>query len=302
MTHPIDPVLRDAFSSADRIPVLLGPTAGGKTALALRLAEHFPIEVVSADSMQFYRGLDIGTAKPSRTERDAVPHHLIDSMDIWEPSDVFRFVKDAEAAIADILRRGRRPVVVGGSGLYLFALVYGLDPLPADPALRAELDRKYDCDEGFPALLDFMRIHCPLDYERFRKCRRRLIRACEVYRLSGRQISELQTGPRSPDPRFAQFLLSWPRETLVRRIALRTEDMLRAGWIDEARIMLAKGLLKTPTARQAIGYADIGEFLQGRLSRSELAERIAVATRQYARRQSSWFRSKHPDAVPLSMS
>ncbi len=301
MTPPIDPVLRDVFSSSDRIPVLLGPTASGKTALALHLAEKFPIEVISADSMQFYRGLDIGTAKPTKAERDAVPHHLIDSMDIWEPSDVFRFMKDAEDAIADVLRRGKRPIIVGGSGLYLFALIYGLDSLPADPALRAELDRRYDNDEGFPALLDYMRIHCPLDYQRFRQCRRRLIRACEVYRLSGHQISELQTGPRKPDSRFSQFLLSWSREELVRRIALRTEEMLRSGWIEEARIMLAKGLLKTPTARQAIGYADIGDFLQGRFSHSALVERIAIATRQYARRQTTWFRSKHPDAVPLSM-
>lgn len=300
MTNPIDPAILERLSATDKIPVLMGPTAGGKTALALRLARMVPSEIVSADSMQFYRGLDIGTAKPTKDELAEIPHHLIDSMDMREPSDVFRFVKEAEAAIDAIRRKGKRPIVVGGSGLYLFALVYGLDPLPANPALRAELDREYDNDEGFPALLDFMRVHCPLDYERFRQCRRRLLRACEVFRISGRQISELQTGPPRQDPRFAQFLLSRPRAELIERIRLRADAMLRAGWIEEAEVLIKQGLLQTPTARQAIGYSIIGEFLAGRLPKSELAERIAVATRQYARRQSSWFRSKHPDAIPIS--
>ena len=291
--------LLDVVRRAPGIPVIMGPTAAGKSELAFALARECGGEIVSADSMQFYRGLDIGTAKPTAEERRQVPHHLIDSMDISEKSDVFRFRTDALRIIGEIRARGHLPVVAGGSGLYLHALVYGLDVLPAKQALRDELDAAYDNDVRFPELAAIMERECPLDYKRFYPHRRKLIRAREVFLLSGKQISEQQSGGFIPDPAFAQFVLVRDRTDLVHRIRRRAEQMLDSGWIEEARTMLAKGLLRAPTAWQAIGYARIGEYLAGKMTRAELLESIVIATRQFARRQASWFRSQHKEASVL---
>ena len=293
--------LLDAVRRTPGIPVIMGPTAAGKSELAFALARECGGEIVSADSMQFYRGLDIGTAKPTAGERLLVPHHLVDSMDIQEKSDVFRFRTDALRIIGEIRARGRLPVVAGGSGLYLHALVYGLDALPAKQSLRDELDAAYDNDEHFPELAAIMERECPLDFRRFYPHRRKMIRAREVFLLSGKQITELHSGGFAPDPAFAQFVLVRDRADLMRRIRVRAAKMLDSGWIEEARAMLAKGLLRTPTAWQAIGYVQIGDYLAGKMNRDELLESIVVATRQYARRQASWFRSQHKEAVFLTL-
>lgn len=293
--------LLDAVRSASGIPVIMGPTAAGKSELAFALARECGGEIVSADSMQFYRGLDIGTAKPTAEERRQVPHHLIDSMDISEKSDVFRFRTDALRIIGEIRSRGRLPIVAGGSGLYLHALVYGLDVLPAKQSLRDELDAAYDNDARFPELAAIMERECPLDFNRFYPHRRKLIRAREVFLLSGKQITELQSGENTPDPSFAQFVLVRDRADLVRRIRKRADAMLKSGWIEEAQTMLAKGLLDAPTAWQAIGYAQIGDYLAGKMTRGELLESIVIATRQFARRQATWFRNRHKEAAFLSV-
>ena len=293
--------LLDAVRRTPGIPVIMGPTAAGKSELAFALARECGGEIVSADSMQFYRGLDIGTAKPTAGERLLVPHHLVDSMDIQEKSDVFRFRTDALRIIGEIRSRGRLPIVAGGSGLYLHALVYGLDVLPAEQSLRDELDAAYDNDEGFPELAAIMKRECPLDFNRFYPHRRKLIRAREVFLLSGKQITELQSGESVPDPAFAQFVLVRDRADLVRRIRERADAMLKSGWIEEARNMLAQGLLNAPTAWQAIGYAQIGDYLAGTMTRDELLESIVIATRQFARRQATWFRNRHKEAAFLSV-
>ena len=293
--------LLDAVRRTSGIPVIMGPTAAGKSELAFALAHECGGEIVSADSMQFYRGLDIGTAKPTEEERRLVQHHLIDTMDISEKSDVFRFRTEALRIIGEIRGRGHLPVVAGGSGLYLHALVYGLDVLPAKQSLRDELDAAYDNEEHFPELAAIMERECPLDFERFYTHRRKLIRAREVFLLSGKQISELHSGGFAPDPAFAQFVLVRDRADLVNRIRRRAALMLKSGWIEEAKEMLAKGLLQTPTAWQAIGYSQIGDYLAGKMSRNDLLESIVIATRQYARRQASWFRSQHKEAAFLSV-
>ena len=294
--------LLDAVRRTPGIPVIMGPTAAGKSELAFALACECDGEIVSADSMQFYRGLDIGTAKPTAEERRLVPHHLIDSMDISEKSDVFRFRTDALRIIGEIRSRGHLPVVAGGSGLYLHALVYGLDVLPAKQSLRDELDAAYDNEEHFPELAAIMERECPLDFKRFHPHRRKLIRAREVFLLSGKQISELHSGGFIPDPAFAQLVLVRERTDLVNRIRRRAAAMLESGWIEEAKEMLAKGLLLTPTAWQAIGYAQIGDYLAGKMTRENMLESIVIATRQYARRQASWFRSQHKEAAFLTVS
>jgi len=289
-------------SAGDAVWVLSGPTASGKSALALELAKRLGGEIVSADSMQLYRGLDIGTAKPTAEERARVAHHLLDVLDWSEAADVFDFVRRADAAIADIRSRGRVPVVAGGTGMYLKALLYGLDDLPGDAALRAELDAAYDSVEGFAALKERMAALDPAGLAQCGHHRRKLIRALEVFLLSGRSIADLQ-GRRARDLRYPvhAFTLVWPRATLKERIAARTDEMLASGWIEEAERALAAGLLRTPTAHQALGYALIGEYLAGRLDRGALAERIATATWQLARRQITWFRHQHPEARMLEM-
>lgn len=285
----------------DFYPVIMGPTASGKSDLALAVARASGGEILSADSMQQYRGLDVGTAKATPAERREIPHHLIDILDIGEKSDIFRYCERAESAVRDILSRGARPVMEGGSGLYLHAFLYGLDRLPADPGLRKELDDRYDNEEHFPELQAIMAVRAPADLEKFGTHRRKLIRAYEVLTLAGRPMTELQSGTRAPREGFRQFLLVWDRAVLRERIFQRTERMLDSGWIEEAERMIAAGLLTSPTAWQALGYARIGEYLDGRITKTELRDKIAFATCQYARRQMTWFRHRHPDAEPVPM-
>jgi len=290
-------------SSLNSAIVLMGPTASGKSALGLELARRLGGEIVSADSMQLYKGLDIGTAKPSKAEMAEIPHHLIGILDISERADLFSFRDLAEKTIMDIRARGRVPIVVGGTGLYLRALIYGLDPMPADLALRKELNSLYDSEEGFPKLKERMAAEDPSDLAKWSSHRRRLLRALEVFLLAGKPMCELQkTWPESkPRQDMRCFKLLWPRELLKERIASRCEAMLSSGWIEEAKALLDKGLLETPTARQALGYSLIAGHLAGRLDRKQLSDSIKTATWQYARRQMTWFRNQHPEAFELSM-
>lgn len=289
------------IQSHGRIPVIMGPTASGKTALAIALAQAYNGEIISADSMQFYRGVDIGSAKPTAQELKLVPHHLIDTMDISEKSDIYKFRADALRIIGEIQSRGHLPIVAGGSGLYLHALIYGLDDLPNDPAIRAELDARYDNPEHFPELQALMEQDCPDDAALFSKHRRRLIRAREVFLLTGKQFTELRRGCGEPDPAFSQFVIHRDRDELKERIRIRTAVMLKSGWIEEAQTLLARGILESPTAWQAIGYTQINEYLNGNCSYEEMEERIVIATRQYARRQITWFKNQHPGATMLNI-
>jgi tRNA dimethylallyltransferase len=285
-----------------KILVISGPTASGKTALAIKAAQRFSGEVISADSMQVYRGLDVGTAKPDAMEQQGVAHHLIDILDIDASLDVFNFVAMAEQAIAQIRSRGHLPVIAGGTGFYLKALLYGLDPLPADPEIRAELDRRFDHPQGHEELKEIMQSCDPRDLERWHMHRRKLIRAYEVFLISGKSISEWQTLTR-PELRFpvVSINLCREREELKTRIRQRTVLMLENGWIKEAENMIAAGLLNTPTAHQAMGYKLIGMYLDGIITYDELIERIATATWQLARRQITWFKKQHPETRHILM-
>lgn len=284
-------------------PVIMGPTASGKSALALALARLYHGEIISADSMQVYRGLNTGTAKPTPREQQEIPHHLIDILDLQERFDLFSFRDRAEELIAAIRSRGRLPILAGGTGLYLRAVVYGLDDMPSDRALRAELDAEFDHPEGFERLKTIMRQLAPDDYEKSSMHRRRLIRSYEIYRLTGKSMSELQKTWKKSGPRkdAVQFVLQWERDELKRRIAARCEEMLRSGWIEETERLREQGLFSAPTAWQALGYPLIRDFLDGGIPRGELADRISTATWQFARKQLTWFRGQHPEAIPLDM-
>jgi len=293
----------DFYFSGPEIPLVMGPTASGKSALAMEISRVYQGEIISADSMQFYRGLDIGTAKPSAAERAEVKHHLIDTLELTRKSDIFSFCEMAERAIADIRGRGKLPVIAGGSGLYIHALMYGLDPLPADESLRRELDAKFDSEEGFAELKSIMEKTCPGDYARWYNHRRKLIRAYEVFLLTGTQISVLQKKRTAFQARkdIKTFYLEWDRDILKKRIAERCAEMLESGWIEETKNLMAQGLFETPTARQALGYPIIARYLAGEFKKDKLAEEISIATWQFARRQITWFRNRHPEATVIPL-
>jgi tRNA dimethylallyltransferase len=280
----------------------MGPTASGKSSMALEIAEKFKGEIVTADSMQVYRGLDIGTAKPSAEEQQQIPHHLIDILDITEPVDVYSYVEAADQAIREIQSRNKLPIIAGGSGMYLRGLLYGLDPLPADAELRAHLDKLYDHEEGFEKLKEIMKERDPEDYQRWRKHRRKLIRALEVFELTGQSISRLQTVWEAK-LRYPAIVwnLCWDRAELRKRIETRTAEMLDSGWIEEAKVMIAKGVLSSPTAHQVLGYRFIDEYLKGQYDYEKLQHKIAVSTWHLARRQMTWFNNKHPEAEKIQM-
>ncbi len=281
--------------------VIMGPTASGKSALALEYAERLNGEIVSVDSMQLYRGLEIGTAQPTAAEKARIVHHLVGVWDIHEKADVFRYCAAADAAIADIIKRGRTPILVGGTGFYFKALLHGLDDLPGEENLRRELDEKYDSPAGEAALRARLSELDPAAAKKFASCRRKMIRALEVRLLAGKSILELQQN--QADRRryeFAALRLEMPAAKLNERIALRAEKMLSSGWIEEARTALDAGLLNTPSAWQAIGYATIGSYLAGKINAAEMRDQIIISTRQYARRQRTWFRHQHPEAEILS--
>lgn len=284
------------------ILVIAGPTAGGKTELALKIASDFGGEIINADSMQFYRGLDIGTAKPSIEELNTVPHHLIDILDMGEAFEIFSYVELADKAVKEIRSRGKLPVMVGGSGLYIRAFLYGLDPLPADRDLRAEIDAEYGSETGFEKLRELMRAKDPADYERWHMHQRKLIRALEVFELTGKSISELQTIS-SEKLRVASIVwkLAWERDELKKRIRQRTLKMFENGWIEETRKALQGGILNTPNARQAIGYKIIAEYLAGKIDYESMTEKIVTSTWHLAKRQITWFNGKHPEALEIRM-
>jgi tRNA dimethylallyltransferase len=276
-----------------RALVRAGPTASGKSALALRLAEHIALEIVSVDSAQVYRGMDIGTAKPSLAERARVPHHLIDLLDPAQAYSAARFASDAAAAIADINRRGRLALLVGGTMLYLKALREGLDPLPAaDPALRAMIDAEAAV-HGWPALHAQLARVDPVTASRLAPHdAQRVQRAIEVWRLTGRPLSQVQG--RRAQPALALTLIALEpddRGWLHERIAQRFEQMLRDGLLDEVSALRARGDLspRSPSMR-CVGYRQAWTALDsGEVG--DLRERGIAATRQLAKRQLTWLRA-----------
>ena len=271
--------------------VLAGATASGKSAVALELAGLVGGEIISVDSMQVYRGLDLGTAKPTSEERAVIPHHLVDVVGLTEPFDAAKFVQLATAAVASCQSRGRVPILCGGTGLYFNAWLNGLgDAPPPEPKLRAEL-------EALPmaALLDELaRRDLPTFDEIDLENRRRVVRAVEVIRLTGRPFSEQRAAwpDRAPTLAGRSFGLLRPREDLIRRIDQRVELMFRSGLIDETRRLLGQGLESNRTAMQAIGYRQAVEHLRGERGRLETIELVKVRTRQFAKRQLTWFRGQ----------
>jgi len=268
---------------------LVGATATGKSALALALAERDPSwELVTVDSMQVYRGMDVGTAKPTAAERDAVRHHLLDVADPWEDYDVARYQADARAAIADIEARGRRALLVGGTALYLRAVVDDLTLPGQYPDVRAELDAEPDT-EGLHARLAALDPTAAARMEPSN--RRRVVRALEVTLGSGRPFSSFGPGlDQHPPTGFALVAVRRDHAELDRRIHERYDAQLAAGFLDEVRALLAAERPLSRTAAQALGYKELAAHLRGGCTLEEALELARTRTRRFARRQEKWFR------------
>jgi len=286
--------------------LLMGPTGAGKTDIALTLVERLPLEIVSVDSALVYRGMDIGTAKPSAAVRARAPHHLID---IREPSATYsagEFVRDSMLAMEAIWARGRQPLLVGGTMLYFHALTEGIADLPeADSSVRAAIEAEAAAS-GWEALHQELSRVDPEAARRIHgKDPQRIQRALEVYRLTGRPISALQSIRRKPLEDVALLEIAvqpHDREWLHRRLADRFRAMLAAGFLDEMRGLFARGdLTGEHPAMRAVGYRQMWEFLEGRSSLSHAEETAIVATRQLAKRQLTWLRRRSPDACVDSM-
>lgn len=274
---------------------IVGPTAAGKTALSIQLALALDGEIVSADSRQIYRGMDIGTAKASPAERALVPHHLLDLVSPAEALSVAEYQRLAYAAIADIHRRGRLPFLVGGTGQYVRAVIGGwsIPAVPPQPELRAELEA-FAKAEGAAALHARLAALDPvaaarIDYRNIR----RVIRALEVCTVTGRPISELQR--KSPPPyRVFQLGVTRPRHELYARIDARVDQMIAQGLVAEVEALAAAGFGWDLPAMTGLGYRQIGQYLRGEISLAEAIARIKKETRRFVRQQYNWFRLDDP--------
>ena len=283
------------------IIVVCGPTATGKTRLGIELAEAFGGEIVSADSMQIYRGMDVGTAKATAEERARVPHHMLDVCPPAEDYSVSRYVQEAGAVCDRLLREGKTPILVGGTGLYIDSLLSGRDfaerPEGAD-GLRERLSAEYDALGG-EKMLETLR---GFDPERAAKLhasdKRRIVRAIEIFRLTGKTITAHDRETRARPPRYRAFtaaLTYRDRADLYARIDRRVDEMVAGGLFEEVEGLLAQGLSADCTAMQAIGYKEAVLALRGELSRAEAAALIRQNSRRYAKRQLTWF-GRNPDA------
>jgi tRNA dimethylallyltransferase len=274
----------------ERAILMAGPTASGKSEMAMLLAEQIGGEIISVDSMQVYRGLDIGTAKPSHADLQRVPHHLVSILDLHQSFDAAQFLRLARAAAESIRSRGKIPILCGGTGLYFRTFLEGLGSAPpADPVLRKTLE-----SSPVPDLLAELAAKDPVAYEKIdRQNLRRVIRAIEVIRLTGQPFSAQKSQWTDMTNHLAArnfFGLRRESGDLKERIDQRVDSMFQKGLVAETEALLKNGLAQNPTARQALGYKQIIERLEGQHTLAQTIELVKIRTRQFAKRQMTWFR------------
>lgn len=291
---------------------LTGATASGKTSVALELATRINAEVISLDSMAVYRGMNIGTAKPTGEQRAAVPHYLVDILDPDQQFSVADYVDLAFEKIEEIRARGREVLFVGGTPLYLKAMLRGIfDGPPADWKFRREIEHEIE-QVGLPALHDRLMQVDPVTANRLHpNDKRRMIRALEVYRITGEPIShqQIQFDDGPPAEQCRVFALQWPRDALHRRIESRVDQMFELGFVDEVNGLLEKYGELSHTASQAVGYHEVIEYIREHGDLANTIESVKVRTRRFARRQETWFRSlsecrfieQHPTSSPAQV-
>ena len=277
------------------IPIICGPTASGKSSLALSLCKENNGELCSMDSMQIYRHMDIGTAKPSADEQNQIPHHLIDLIEPTENFSAAMYKTYALACIKDCLTRGRLPVFCGGTGQYASALAQGITyiPLETDAAVAKQLLAEAD-EKGYEALhSELMRVDPVSAAKIHPNNKKRVLRALEIYRQTGKTMTyfneqSIKEGPQYP---FSLFAIDWNRDLLYSRMDIRVDQMLDAGLLDEVRKLRLLGLTSAHTSMQAIGYKELFSYLEGHDSYEEAVAKIKQKTRNYGKRQMTWFRN-----------
>ena len=305
------------MQAKQKLFLIVGPTASGKTAVSIEIAKRMNAEIISADSIQVYRGMDIGSAKPTMEERAGIPHHMLSIVAPDEPQfSVARFRELADQCIADIAARGKRPLVVGGTGLYINALIYPLSfaDAPADPAVREKYTALETEQPGSAHRL--LQTVDPVSAERLHpNDKKRVIRALEVYELTGKPISESGAGFSALDeeklpyhPKIAG--LTWPRDQLYARIEQRVDDMMQQGLLDEVKALCAEGYSPELPAMQGLGYKQLVHYLNGACTLPEAIDAIKRETRRFAKRQITWFKrdpriqwydvASYPDVTALA--
>lgn len=284
------------------IAVICGPTASGKTALGVELAKRLEGEIISADSMQIYKGMDIASAKPSEEEKQGIPHHLMDFLPLNKPFSVADYVELAHNCIQDVANRGKLPIIVGGTGLYISSLINNItfDDTGSDPDFRGEM-REFAAQNGNEALHKRLEEVDPETAEKLHPNNvNRIIRALEVYRLSGITMTLAQEKSREQESPYRTCIImpDFPREQLYRRINLRADEMIKRGLVEEAKEFFTHS--DYVTSAQAIGYKELKPYLDGEKTFEECTERLKQVTRNYAKRQLTWF-NKMPDLHKISV-
>lgn len=274
--------------------ILTGPTAVGKTKLSIELAKKINGEIVSADSMQVYRRMNIGTAKITENEKEGIPHHLIDILEPWEDFNVVAFQNYARNAVEEIHQRGKIPIVTGGTGFYIQALLYGIDftENENDSLLRKQLEAESEIDGGVSLHQYLMQIDPVAAQSIHPNNRKRVIRAVEFYKLTGQKISDHNESQRLNEPIYnsAYFVLNMDREKLYQRIDYRVDLMLRDGLVDEVKKLLDEGCTPDMVSMQGLGYKEIIRYLYHEISLEEAVYILKRDTRHFAKRQLTWFR------------
>lgn len=279
--------------SKPKVIVICGPTASGKTALSIELAKKINGEIISADSMQIYKEMDIGTAKPDKEEMDGIKHYLLDFVSPDKRYSVAEFKQDAEIAINEILAKGKTPIIVGGTGLYIDSLIYGIEynEIKIDEKYREELEEKAE-KEGLISLYEEAK---KIDPEATSKIssndKKRIIRVLEIYKATGKTKTEQEVESRKKDIPYDYYVyaINMDREKLYERINLRVDKMIEKGLINEVELLIQK-YNEFPTAMQGLGYKEVVEYLDGKLSKEEMIDKIKQESRRYAKRQLTWFR------------
>jgi len=282
-----------------KIPFIVGPTAVGKTATAIELAKQLNGEIISVDSRQVYRGLDVGTAKPTLRQQQEIPHHLVDILDLDEQISAGAYRNLALKTVSEIQSRGRLPIFVGGSGLYVNAVLKGIfQESTTNPEIRREIRQELQ-EKGVVALYNQL---LEIDPDTVLKIHindvKRITRALEIYRITGQPPSEHYraqlTNPPFP---YQIFVLTMERELLYRRINARVDEMIASGLVTEVQLLIQRGLRQNLDLLMTLGYREVVQYLDGNCSFSEMVENIKRNTRRYAKRQLTWFRNQYPEAV-----
>ena len=276
-----------------KVIVICGPTASGKTALSIELAKKINGEIISSDSMQIYKNMDIGTAKPSKEEMQGIQHYLLDFVEPNQRYSVAEFKKDAEKAIEEILSKGKTPIIVGGTGLYVDSLIYGIEyqDIKLDEGYRNELEQRVN-SEGLSKIYEEAKKIDPQAMEKISpNDKKRILRVLEIYKSTGKNKTEQEIESRKKDVKYDYkvFAINWERELLYERINKRVDIMIEQGLVQEVENLLQQ-YQEFPTAMQGLGYKEVVEYLKGEITYEEMIEKIKMETRRYAKRQITWFK------------